>query len=286
MQPLLEPFAPLARHVMNPRLRGALACGLGAALLGACVFGFRGEVDFADEASLAGVETVQLHLPATELVVAGDGARSFVDWQGRWVTLGGSAPDALTSAHKAELLWETWEQVGRLSASLPAEIRDITALDSLEVQTASYIAHEIVGTGDVFVTGVDAYVSVELDGGDVQILGGTEQLRVHTTRGDVELSTSAAVDVYSGFGRVTVDAEAGRDIEIETTGQVVVNLAKVSDLDIDIEGAGALVIDLDTASHVGAGNYRRSIGQASAALRVRSHGGRVELGMLALVDDP
>lgn len=259
-----------------------LPCAVLGAALGACVFGFRGEVEFADEASLVGLETVQLQLPATELVVTGDSARTFIDWQGTWVTLGGSANDALASARKAELSWETWEQVGRLSAALPLEVRDITSLDHLDVQTASYLAHEIVGTGDVFVSGVDAYVSVELDGGSVQILGGTEQLRVTTVRGDVLLSTSAAVDVYSGFGTVTVDAEAARDIEIDTAGSVFVKLAEVSNIDIDIDGAGEIVVELDTAAHVGAGSYRRAIGSATNKLYIRSGGGRVELAMLDL----
>jgi hypothetical protein len=273
-QPLANRAAPL----------GVLGM-LGVFGMAACVFGFRGEVDFANEASLAGLETVQLVLPPTELVLTGDAARTFVDWQGTWLSLGGSSNEALANADGAELRWETWEEVGRLSAVLPLEIRDITSLDHLDVQSASYLAHEVVGAGDVFVSGIDAYVSVELDGGNVEILGGTEQLRVWTAQGDVELTTSAAVDVYSGVGRVLVKAEVGRDIEIETTGRVRVELAEVTNLDIDIDGAGQIVVELDTADHVGAGRYRRAIGPATNLLQIRPHGGRVELAMLEGTDD-
>ncbi|KIG14789.1 hypothetical protein DB30_06375 [Enhygromyxa salina] len=239
-------------------------------------------MEFADEANLVGLDTVQLQLPATELVVTGEGARTFLDWQGSWVSLGGTGNDAVTSARKASLIWETWGAVGRLSAELPVEIRDITSLDHLDVQTAGYMAHEIIGTGDVFVSGIDAYVSVDLDGGSVEILGGTEQLRISTARGDVQLSTSAAVNVYSGIGTVTVNAEAGRDLIIDTVGTVTVNLADVDDLDLDIEGAGEIVVQLDTAKHVGAGSYRRAIGAATHTVQIRSGGGGVELGMLVL----
>ncbi|PRQ07293.1 hypothetical protein [Enhygromyxa salina] len=284
MDPRATPSCPRTRRLSWAAPVAALV--LGALVLGACVFGFRGDVEFADEASLAGLDTVQLHLPATELILTGEGTRSFVDWQGTWVSLGGSGDDALASARKAELTWETWGAVGRLSPVLPVEIREITSLDHLDVQTAGDLAHEIVGTGDVFVSGVDAYVSVDLDGGSVEILGGTEQLRVTTARGSVRLSTSAAVDVYSGIGTVTVNAEAARDLVIDTTGSVTVMLADVDNYDIDIEGAGELVIELDTAAHVGAGSYRRSIGPATNKLHIRAGGGRVELGMLAVPDPP
>jgi hypothetical protein len=273
-----EPLThPLARRLIRAAPVAVLA-------ISACVFGFRGEVEFASEAGLNGIETVQLQLPATSLVVTGESARTFIDWQGAFITLGGSGKDALASARKAALRWDTWAQVGRLEAVLPVEIRDITSLDHLDVVTASYLAHEIIGAGDVFVSGIDAYVSVDLDGGSVEILGGTEQLHVTTARGDVQLSTSAAVDVYSGLGTVTINAEAARDIEIDTIGSVFVNLASVSDIDVEIEGAGAIVIELDTAAHVGAGSYRRAIGSATTKLHVRSGGGRVELAMLPVSD--
>lgn len=265
---------PLHPH----RLAALASLALG---LGACVFGFRGELDFANEASLSGLETVQLQLPPTQLVVIGEAARTYVDWEGTWVSLGGSGPDALDTAREAELAWESWDAVGRLSARLPVETRDITTLDHLDVESASYLAHEISGAGDVFVSGIDAYVSVELDGGNVEILGGTEQLRVWTARGDVDLSTAASVDVYSGAGRVHVAAEAGRDIVIDTFGSVELELADVANLDLDIQGAGVLVITLDSATHVGSGDYRRAIGVASDTVQIRSHGGRVELAMLA-----
>lgn len=268
-------------HRTHAAVLGALALSLGA-----CVFGFRGQVDFADEASLSGLETVQLVLPPTNLVLAGDSARTFVDWQGSFVTLGGSSNDALASARKAQMRWETWEQVGRLSAVLPVEIRDLTSLDHLDVQSAGYLAHEIVGTGDVFVTGIDAYVSVTLDGGDVEIVGGTEHLHVETARGDVTLTTSASATVFSGFGEVTIQAEVARDFDIETTGPVHVQLADAENLDVDIEGAGQIVVELDTAAHVGAGSYRREIGTAATQLRIRSNGGAVELTMLETAPDP
>ena len=257
---------------------GLAACALGWGL--GCVFGYRGELEFGNEASLSNVETVQLHLPATELVLAGETERTFIDWTGAWISLGGNGADAIETARKAKLVWESWDEVGRLSARVPLEARDITTLDHLDVDSASYLAHEIVGTGNVFVTGIDAYLSIDLDGGDVQVLGGTDQLRVRTTRGDVELSTAAAVDVRSGAGRVRVEAEAGRDIVVDTVGPVTIAVAETANLAIDIEGAGEIDVSLDDARHLGSGSYGRTLGQGSARLEVRSHGGRVEITAL------
>ena len=254
--------------------RLALGLGLGLTLAG-CVFGFRGQVPFADEANLSGLDTVALELPATELVVVGEASRSFIDWSGTWTALGGGSNDAIESARKAELVWETWESIGRLSAQIPLETRDITSLDSLEIETASYLAHEIVGSGDVFVSNIDAYVSVSLAGGNVEIIGGAETLDVTTARGSIDLTTSAAVSASSGIGDVRVDLEVARDLEIETLGAVTVELADASSLDIDIDDAGSIRIELDTAAHLGSGSYRRSIGPASNRLHIRSGGGRV-----------
>jgi hypothetical protein len=248
--------------------------------MGACVFGFRGESEFAGEASLGDLDTVTLELPPTELVLAGDAARNYIDWQGTWVSVGGSSADALAAANGPELRWESFQAVGRLSALVDVSLRDITSLEHLDVQSASYVAHEIIGTGNVFVTGIDAYVSVTLDGGDVEILGGVEQLHVSTAHGDIDLTTSAAVDAHSGAGRVTVRAEAPRDIEIDTIGRVRLELADVSNLDIDISGAGRIDVQLDGVAHIGAGTYRRIVGAGSNKLHVRSNGGDVDLTML------
>lgn len=256
----------------------SLALGLAsAALIAGCVFGFRGQVPFSDEADLSGLDTVSLDLPATSLVVVGDASRSFIDWSGSWTTLGGSSQDALSQARKAALVWETWGSIGRLSASVPLETRDITSLDALEVESASYLAHEIVGSGDVFVSNIDAYVSVELDGGNVEIIGGAETLAVATARGSIELTTSAAVSATSGFGEVRVELEAARDVEIETLGAVTVALADASSLDIDIDDAGQIRVELDGVAHLGAGSYRRSVGPAANRLWIRAGGGPVTL---------
>lgn len=261
---------------MLPALLGSLAI-LGMA---ACVLGFRGESEFAGEASLGDLDTVTLELPPTELVLAGDAARNYIDWQGTWMSVGGSSADALAAANGPELRWESFQGVGRLSALVDVSLRDLTSLEHLDVQSASYVAHEIVGTGNVFITGIDAYVSVTLDGGDVEILGGLEQLHVSTKRGDIDLTTSAAVDAYSGAGRVTVRAEVPRDIEIETSGRVRIELADVNDLDIDITGAGRVDVQLEGIAHIGAGTYRRIVGAGSNKLYVRSNGGDVDLTML------
>ncbi|MFO7561592.1 MAG: hypothetical protein R6X02_03015 [Enhygromyxa sp.] len=251
----------------------ALAC-LGVA---ACVFGFRGEVELVGEASLAGLETVQLHLPATELSIRGEPARSTIRWAGSFITLGGSSEDALRGARSADLVWDSWASIGRLWADLPVEIRDLTSLDDLEVESSAALAHEIIGAGKVSITGIDGFVSVDLEGGDVTITGGLEQLRVRTERGSVDLHTAAAVDLYSGIGSVHVASEANGEILIDASGSVLVELAQFGNLDLDIADAGQILVLLDDVAHVGAGSYRRAIGPATRELRIRAGGGPVEV---------
>jgi hypothetical protein len=269
-----------------PSARGIRSLACAAALaVGACVFGFRGEVDVRGSASLTELDTVQLHLPPTELILTGELERTTMAWQGTWVTLGGSSDDALRSARKAALVWETWESIGRLYADVPVEIRDITSLERLEVDTATDLAHEIVGAGTVRVSGIDAYLSIDLDGGDVQVDGGREQIVVRTARGRVRLDTQADVDVETGFGGVHVRSQAGGDVLIDAHGPVLVELAEFASLDIDIAGAGRILVDLDGVAHLGTGSYRRTLGSGLRTLRIRSGRARVELRMFTPDED-
>ena len=100
---------------------------------------------------------------------------------------------------------------------------------------------------------------------------------INTEQGSVDLTTSAAVDVFSGFGGVIVRSEAARDIEIETSGRVLVELSEASNLDIEIEDAGEIRVGLEGADHLGSGSYRRTLGTGAQTLRGRAGGGRVEL---------
>lgn len=262
--------------LLAPHLRAAaLACvGLGVA---ACVFGYRGEVEFVGEASLAGIDTVQLQLPATELMIRGEPGRGSITWEGRWITVGGSAEDALRGARTAAVVWESWESIGRLHAELPLEIRDLTSLDQLAIESSTAVAHEISGAGDVSISGIDAYVFVDLEGGDVSITGGVEQLRVRTGRGAVEIDTAAAVDVYSGVGSVRVISESNREILVDANGSVEVELAQFGNVEIDIAEAGQIIVLLGDIAHVGSGSYRRTIGSGTRELRIRANGGSVEV---------
>ena len=266
-----------------PRARTFACLALG---LAACVFGYRGEVEFSDSVRITDLETVQLHLPATELNVTGQPGVESLAWEGRWTTLGGTERDAERGARKPALIWETWESVARLRATIPLELRGITALERLDVQTASEIAHEIVGAGDVSVSGIDAYLSITLNGGNVDVDGGLDEVIVRTTRGDVDLRTAAAVHIESGGGTVHVVSEADGAIVIDVRGPVFVELAQADALDLDIAGAGPIVVQLDSATHVGAGSYRRGLGAATRELRIRSGGGRVELHMIEMPDMP
>lgn len=256
---------------------------IAAALATACVFGFRGEVEFADEAELAGLQTVQIEVPPTTLTLRGDPDRTFVDWAGTWASLGGGSNEALETARKAEMRWETWEEVGRLSPQLPLEIRDITSLDHLDVDSAAYLAHEIHGTGDVSVTGIDAYLLVDLDGGDVEILGGLEQIVVDNSRGDLSIASAAAVDAKVQIGAVDIESEAPRELLVDTVGPVTIQLSDADDLTLDIADAGRIIVELDSAAHVGSGSYTRTVGDGDRRIRVRAGGGPVEISMLPLV---
>ncbi len=262
------------------QLRRVLLSTSGALLVGACVFGFRGLAPFVGEASLEQIDTVQIHLPPTELTLRGSANTTTLAWEGRFVALGATRDDALEQARELELVWETEQRVGRLRAELPLELRDLGELELIELDSSAYIAHEIRGAGEVQVSGIDAFLSIELEGGNVVVLGGLEQIVVDTGQGNVELRTGAAVDVHSGQGDVLVDLESPRDAVIDTRGAVEIGLSEVGNLEIDIAGAGVISVDLEGVAHLGSGDFFRTLGAGTRALRVRSGGGPVTVRML------
>lgn len=261
-----------AIHLRRLLLLAALATG--------CVFGYRGAVPFAGQAALAGLDTVMLELPPTDLELVGSPDASSIRWQGRFVALGASPRDALASAEQLELSWETWQRVGRLYADLPIDLEDISELEQLRVDSLSHVAHEITGAGTVSVEGIDAFLAITLSSGSVEVQGGLDEIRVTTGAGWVALHTGAAVVVDSGDGAVDLELEDPRSTLVTTAGPVDIAVAISDDLAIDIAEAGVIVVELDGVAHVGKGSFQRNLGAGTRPMRVRAGGGRVDLRML------
>jgi hypothetical protein len=256
-----------------------------AALASGCVFGYRGAVPFAGEATLAGIDTVVIDLPATELQLIGVPTALDVRWQGRFIALGATPKDALRSAERLELEWESWERIGRLYTDLPPDVEDISELEQVRIESATTLAHEIIGEGSVFVTGIDAFLSIELVSGRVEVLGGLDEIRVGLGEGAVVLRTAAAVVVDVDEGTVELELDDPRSTVVHNEGQVDIAIGISDDLAIDIADAGQIIVDIDAAAHIGKGSYQRTLGDGSRTMRVRAGGGNVELRMLDAPDE-
>jgi hypothetical protein len=254
-----------------------------AALAGGCVFGYRGAVPFAAEATLVGIDTVMIDLPPTELQLVGSPTALDVRWEGRFVALGAGPKDALASAERLELSWETWDRIGRLYADLPIDLEDISDLEQVRITSATTLAHEITGEGSLVVTGIDAFLAIDWTSGSVEVLGGLDEIRVALGSGGVVLRTAAAVVVDSGGGAVELELDDPRSTQVDADGPVTIAIEISDDLAIDIADAGVIVVDLDAAAHIGKGSFQRTLGDGSRPMRVRAGGGRVELHML---DEP
>jgi hypothetical protein len=254
------------------------------ALAGGCVFGYRGAVPFAAEATLVGIDTVVIDLPPTQMQLIGSPDALDVRWQGRFVTLGATPKDALRGAERLELAWERWERIGRLYADPPIELEEISELEQVQIESATTLAHEIHGEGTVFVTGIDAFMSFDWVSGRVEVLGGLDEIRVTIDEGAVVLETAARVVVDSGGGTVELQLDDPRSTIVDAAGPVEIAVASSDDLAIDISGAADIVVDLDAAAHVGKYSYQRTLGDGSRPLRVRAGGGRVDLRMLDDLD--
>ncbi len=246
----------------------------------ACVFAWRGEADIVGDHDLRGVQTVRIDLPSTPMAIetcepsAPGACPESLRYAGRVLATGGSAADARRHARTPALVFERRGTLARLGVDIPLSIRGLvdlelgalalpadrdldvhTDLGDVEVYGSRGAVMIAVGRGDVLVEGGDGGVAVDVDVGDIEVHGG----------GDVDLATST--------GKVDVlQSTAGRHVFIDADGDVTVELAASTDLDLDVAAGGPISVRTSTVVALADGRLKRRTGSGSAQIVIRCGG--------------
>lgn len=259
-----------------------IAAVLSAMSLGACVFGYRGEVVVTATYPLADLQAVRVDLGATPLTVLGDGLAPGLELSGAWHSIGGNAAGAREAASEPRLEWSVDGYFGELRAVVPLaavgqvdfELDELRVPPDLDLELRSAL-------GDVDVTAVEGNISADIDVGHVRIDGGAGGIAVRTGEGNLEIVSTGNIDASTGRGgaKIWQDGAGGNDVVVAVVrGDIEIRLRSDANLDLQLRGR-ELRVQTGTVSTVTRGSFSRQVGAGSVKIWAEALGGDIHVSL-------
>lgn len=261
--------------------------------LTACVIGVRGEAAFEAEHDLAGVDELRIDLPSTPITIVAcdatvaDLCPPTLRYDGVWMSTGGTAEDARRNAARPSLELRSADGFAQLRAHVPLSVVGLVELEMGEIRLPDdRDLHVLTTLGDVYVQGVRAAVSVEVDVGDVTIRGGDGGVGVRAGVGLVDVHTAGHADLRVEDGSVRVVQTAGaQDLFVATSaGSIDVTLASDRDLDLHVRAPGTIRVQTETINAITEGSFARRTGTAAHVVDLRTATGNVTVRLASPLD--
>lgn len=266
-----------------------LAAALSAMSLGACVFGYRGEVVVTGAYPLTGLQAVRVDLGATPLTILGDELAIGLELSGAWQSIGGNAAGAREAAGEPTLEWSVDGYFGELRAVVPLAARGQVDFELDELRLPPDLDIELRSAlGDVDVTAVEGNISADIEVGNVRIDGGAGGIAVRTGAGNLEIVSSGNIDVSSerGGAKIWQDGAGGNDVIVQVVrGDIEIRLRSDANLDLQLRGA-EIRVQTGTVSTVTRGEFSRQVGAGSVKIWADALGGDVHVTLLPDADRP
>ena len=260
-----------------------LAAGLSALSLGACVFGYRGEVLVTASYPIADIRAVRVDLGASPLTIIGDELAPALELSGAWHSIGGDAAGARERAASASLQWSVEGAFAELLAVVPLAAAGQVDFELEELRLPPGLDVELRTTlGDVDVIAVEGNISADIDVGHVRIEGGAGGVAVRTGDGNLEIVSTGNIDATTrnGGAKIWQDGAGGNDIIVEVArGDIEISLRSDANLDLVLRGAEVRV-QTGTVSTVTRGEFSRQVGAGSVKVWAEAPGGNISVSLL------
>jgi hypothetical protein len=262
---------------------GTFAAALWAMSLGACVFGYRGEVVVTGTYPVTDLQAVRIDLGATPLTILGDELAPGLELSGAWQSIGGDAAGARDAAGKPTIEWSVDGYFGELRAVVPLaaagqvdfELDELRLPPDLDIELRSAL-------GDVDVTAVAGNISADIDVGNVRIDGGAGGIAVRTGAGNLEIVSAGNIDVSTdrGGAKIWQDGAGGNDVIVQVIrGDIEIHLRSDANLDLQLRG-GEVRVQTGTVSTVTRGEFSRQVGAGSVKIWADALGGDIHVSLL------
>ncbi|MBA3548747.1 MAG: hypothetical protein H0T76_19875 [Nannocystis sp.] len=276
--------------VRTSLVRTALARSLAAALstlsLGACVFGYRGEVVVTATYPATDLKAVSVDLGASPLTIVGDALAPGIELSGAWHSIGGNAAGARELAATPTLQWTVEGTFAELLAVVPLAAEGQVDFELDELRVPPDLDIELRTTlGDVDVFAVEGNISADVDVGHVRIEGGAGGIAVRTGEGNLEIVSTGNVDASTGLGgaKIWQDGAGGNDLVVQVVrGDIEIRLRSDANLDLQLVGA-EIRVQTGSVSTITRGEFSRQVGAGSVKVWAEALGGDIHV---SLVEEP
>lgn len=259
------------------------AAALSAMSLGACVFGYRGEVEITATYPLTDIQAVSIDLGPSPLTIVGDNLSPGLELSGAWQSIGGNAAGARDQAASPTLEWSVDGSFAELRAVVPLkaagqvdfELDELRLPPDLDIELRSAL-------GDVDVSAVDGNISADIDVGNVHIDGGAGGIAVRTGAGNLEIVSPGNIDASTdrGGAKIWQDGAGGNDVVVSVVrGDIEIRLRSDANLDLRLRGH-ELRVQTGTVSTVSSGEFSRQVGAGSVKIWAEAIGGDIHVSLL------
>jgi hypothetical protein len=261
-----------------------LTCGQG------CILGVRGEAGFEAEHRLEGIEALRIDLPSTPLHVFACDAEvprvcpEVLRYSGVWRTVAGHGRDARSRARRPTLELERLDRLAELRAIVPFDVRGTVDLEMDDLELPDDRDLEIrTDTGSILLVGSRGSAAVDVERGDVEIIGSDAGVGVSVGVGHVRVASPGHADVNVGVGDVEIEQTGGpRDLHVVVDrGDVRVTLAADFDLDLDVRAPGEIRISTPNIVAITRDRLHRVIGAGRTRVRIATARGNVNIGIVS-----
>ena len=261
----------------------SLAVGLSALSLGACVFGYRGEVLVTATYPVTELKAVRIDLGASPLTIVGDALAPGIELSGAWHSIGGNAAGARDLAAIPTLQWTVEGTFGELLAVVPLKAEGQVDFELDELRLPPDLDIELRTTlGDVDVIAVEGNISADLDVGHVRIEGGAGGIAVRTGAGNLEIVSTGTIDAATGLGgaKIWQNGAGGNDLVVEVVrGDIEIRLRSDANLDLKLSGA-EIRVQTGSVSTVTRGEFSRQVGAGSVKVWAEALGGDIHVSLV------
>lgn len=268
---------------MSQLCRRPLLAALLGLSLGACVFGYRGEVLVTASYPLTGLRAVRVDLGASPLTVVGDELAPAIELSGAWRSIGGDAAGARALAGRARLEWSVAGAFAELRAVVPLKAQGQVDFELDELRLPPGLDLELRSTlGDVDVVAVTGNISADIEVGHVRIDGGAGGVAVRTGDGNLEIVSTGNIDAVTANGgaRIWQDGAGGNDVIVEVTrGDIEIRLRSDANLDLRLRG-DEVRVQTGTVSTVRRREFSRQVGAGSVKVWAEARGGDIRVSLL------
>ncbi len=253
---------------LGTRLSLATSLGLGLALIsGGCVLGARAVVEVVAAYSMSDIDSVRIDLPDTPIAVRGVPSQGSIELTGRWFSTGGTDSVAIDNTTEPRFDFAVEGRFARLTAVLPLAQRELLDLEVDEITLDPNRNIEVwTGLGNVTVTHMQGNISVDIERGNIFVVGGAGGVGVRTLIGDAEIHSTGQIDAYTERGDLLLfqDGPGGNAVYANSEfGDIRVTLRSAQNLHLKISAYRDIRVQTGSISTVTSESFERKVGNGT-----------------------